>query len=92
MELELVNCLSIDNMETTKVTVQCVYLGPKSSSVGSSMVEIDKKYRQHQPHHPSTCTQSGALSLVGIVEIVLSLVVSFVELKYSHSDASTPAL
>ena len=35
--------------------------------------------------------QSGALSLVGIVEIVLSLVQSFTELKYFHSVA-TPAL
>ena len=35
--------------------------------------------------------QSGALSLVGIVEIVLSLVESFIELKYFH-DVATPAL
>ena len=36
-------------------------------------------------------TQSGALSLVGIVEIVLSLVERFTELKYFH-DVATPAL
>ena len=35
--------------------------------------------------------QSGALSLVGRVEIVLSLVETFIELKYFHSVA-TPAL
>ena len=35
--------------------------------------------------------QSGALSLVGRVEIVLSLVESFIELKYFH-DVATPAL
>ena len=35
--------------------------------------------------------QSGALSLVGIVEIMLSLVERFIELKYFHSVA-TPAL
>ena len=35
--------------------------------------------------------QSGALSLVGIVEIELSLVESFMELKYFH-DVATPAL
>ena len=35
--------------------------------------------------------QSGALSLVGIVEIVLSLVEIFIELKYFH-DVATPAL
>ena len=35
--------------------------------------------------------QSGALSLVGIVEILLSLVESFIELKYFYSVA-TPAL
>ena len=35
--------------------------------------------------------QSGPLSLVGIVEIVLSLVESFIELKYFHNVA-TPAL
>ena len=35
--------------------------------------------------------QSGALSLVGIVEIVLSLVETFIEMKYFHNDA-TPAL
>ena len=35
--------------------------------------------------------QSGALSLVGIVEILLSLVVSFTELKY-FQDVTTPAL
>ena len=35
--------------------------------------------------------QSGALSLVGRVEIVLSLVGSFIELKYFH-DVATPAL
>ena len=35
--------------------------------------------------------QSGALSLVGIVEILLSLVESFIELKYFHIVA-TPAL
>ena len=34
--------------------------------------------------------QTGALSLVGIVEIVLSLVESFIELKYFH-DVATPA-
>ena len=33
--------------------------------------------------------QSGALSLVGRVEIVLSLVESFIELKYFHDVAST---
>ena len=35
--------------------------------------------------------QSGALSLVGRVEIVLSLVESFIEIKYMH-DVATPAL
>ena len=35
--------------------------------------------------------QSGALSLVGRVEIVLSLVETFIELKYFH-DVATPAL
>ena len=35
--------------------------------------------------------QSGALSLVGRIEIVLSLVESFIELKYFH-DVATPAL
>ena len=35
--------------------------------------------------------QSGALSLVGLVEIVLSLVETFIELKYFH-DVATPAL
>ena len=35
--------------------------------------------------------QSGALSLVGIVKIVLSLVESFKEMKYFH-DVATPAL
>ena len=35
--------------------------------------------------------QSGALSLVGIAEIVLSLVEIFIELKYFH-DVATPAL
>ena len=35
--------------------------------------------------------QSGALSLVGIVEIVLSLVESFIEQKYFH-DVAPPAL
>ena len=38
-----------------------------------------------------TLHQSGALSLVGIVEIVLSLVETFIELKYFH-DVATPAL
>ena len=33
--------------------------------------------------------QIGALSLVGIVEIVHSLVESFIELKYFHTDAMT---
>ena len=39
----------------------------------------------------SELDQSGALSLVGRLEILLSLVESFIELKYFHSDA-TPAL
>ena len=32
--------------------------------------------------------QGGALSLVGIVEIMLSLVESFIELKYFHNVAT----
>ena len=40
---------------------------------------------------PAGPTQSGALSLVGIVEAWLSLVESFIELKYFH-DVATPAL
>ena len=36
----------------------------------------------HFSHH-----QSGALSLVGIAEIVLSLVETFIELKYFHDVA-----
>ena len=44
---------------------------------------------QHQHIWPGQ--QSGALSLVGRVEILLSLVQSFIELKYFH-DVATPAL
>ena len=40
--------------------------------------------------HCDAARQSGALSLVGRVEIVLSLVESFTELKYFH-DVATPA-
>ena len=39
----------------------------------------------------TTFTQSGALSLVQRVEAWLSLVQSFIELKYFH-DVATPAL
>ena len=46
-----------------------------------------------QGYHDGQMTpwQRGALSLVGIVEILLSLVESFIELKYFHNVA-TPAL
>ena len=43
------------------------------------------------PTRRLTGRQNGALSLVGIVEIVLSLVESFIELKYFH-DVAPPAL
>ena len=47
--------------------------------------------RAEVTNNTTTTHQSGALSLVGIVEIVLSLVESFIELKYFH-DVATPAL
>ena len=40
---------------------------------------------------PAHNSQSGALSLVGRVQILLSLVETFIELKYFH-DVATPAL
>ena len=40
---------------------------------------------------PKCSNQSGALSLVGRVEILLSSVESFIELKYFH-DVAMPAL
>ena len=45
----------------------------------------------HHWRRGSTINQSGALSLVGRVEILLSLVESFIQLKYFHGVA-TPAL
>ena len=49
-------------------------------------------YANNTPvHNVLNINQSGALSLVEIVEILLSLVESFVQLKYFH-DVATPAL
>ena len=64
---------------------------------GAEEAGVTLQYCMSLPRHVlqssevASVRQSGALSLVGRVEILLSLVETFIELKYFH-DVAMPAL
>ena len=70
---------------------QCWQVSLQARHEAQSVVRRLTLHLSSQHHQPCHAMQSGALSLVGIVEIELSLVESFMELKYFHNVA-TPAL